>query len=75
MATPITNSCRLLNVDNLLLNHVGLPNVLVLAIHLVNLGWMGKRDHSKAFLQLALICWSTPSWLKVGGGNEQAAMW
>ena len=35
-------------VDNLLLDHVGLPHVLVLTVHLVNLlGWMGKGDHSK----------------------------
>ena len=36
---------------------------------------MGQEDHSKTFLLLAFICWSTPSWLKVGGGNEQLAMW
>ena len=30
-------------LDNLLLEHVGLPHVLVLTVHLVNfLGWMGK---------------------------------
>ena len=35
-------------MDNLLLDHVGLPHVLVLAVHLVNLlGWMGKVDHFK----------------------------
>ena len=32
---------------NLLLEHVGLPHVLVLTVHLVNhLGWMGKGDNS-----------------------------
>ena len=36
---------------------------------------MGQEDHSKTFLLLAFICWSTPSWLKVGGENEQLAMW
>ena len=36
---------------------------------------MGLEDHSKTFLLLAFICWSLPSWLKVGGGNEQLAMW
>ena len=30
IATPITNSCRLLNVDNLLLDHVGLPHEILL---------------------------------------------
>ncbi len=29
---------------------------------------MGKGDHSKTFLLLALFYWSTPSWLKVIGG-------
>ena len=29
---------------------------------------MGRGDQSKTFLLLALFCWSTPSWLKVGGG-------
>ena len=42
-------------LDKVLLDHVGLPHVLVLAVHLVNLlGWMGKGDHSKTFLQLEL---------------------
>ena len=31
--------------------------------------WMGRGDHSKTFLPLALFCWSTPSLLKVGGGG------
>ena len=30
---------------------------------------MGKGDHSKTFLPIALYCWSTPSWLKVRGGG------
>ena len=29
---------------------------------------MGKGDHYKTFLLLALYCWSSPSGLKVGGG-------
>ena len=34
-------------LDNLFLNHVGLPHVLVLAVHLVKIFcWMGKGDHS-----------------------------
>ena len=36
---------------------------------------MGQGDHPKTFL-LKALCWQvTPSWLKVMGGNEQAAMW
>ena len=34
-------------IDKLLLEHVGLPHVLNLAVYLVNfLGWIGKGDHS-----------------------------
>ena len=36
---------------------------------------MGKGDHSKTFLLLALFYYSTPKWLKVRGGSEQGAMW
>ena len=55
LATPTPKIYRLLPVANLLLDHVGLPLVLVLAVHLVNLfGWMDKEDHSKTFLLLAL---------------------
>ncbi len=33
--------------EDVLLDHVRLPHVLVLTVHLVNLlGWMGKGDHS-----------------------------
>ena len=55
-------------LENLLLDHVGIPNVLVLTVLLVNLVvWMSKGDHSKTFLLLALYCWIPPSWLKVMG--------
>ena len=37
-------------VDNLLLDHVELPHVLDLTVHLVNLvRWMVKEDHYKTF--------------------------
>ena len=43
-------------VDNLLLDHVGLPHVLDLAVHLVNFfGWIGQGDHSETLLLLALF--------------------
>ena len=57
------------DLSDWLLDHVGLPHVLVLVVHLVNLlVWMGKVNHSETFLILAFFCWSTPSWLKVVGG-------
>ena len=59
-------------VDNLLLllDHVGLLHVLDLAVHLVIVfGWMGKGNHSKTFLLLALCSKTTPSLLKVRGGG------
>ena len=35
-------------IDKLLLKHVGLPHVLVLAVHLVNFfGWMSQGGHSE----------------------------
>ena len=55
--------------DKLLLEHVGLPHVLDLAVHLVNFfGWMSQGDHSEPLLLLALFYQSTPSCLKVMGG-------
>ena len=40
----------------LLLDHVGLPLVVILAVHLVIFGWMGQGDHPKTFLLKALCC-------------------
>ena len=55
-------------VDELLLDHVGLPHFLVLIVHLIHfICWVGRRDYSKTFLQLALFSWSSPSLLKVVG--------
>ena len=53
----------------LLLEYVGLPHVLYLAVHLVNfIGWMSQGGHSEPLLLLALFYHSTPSCLKVRGG-------
>ena len=54
-------------IDKLLLEHVGLPHVLDLAVHLVNFfGWMSQGGHSKQLLFFALFYQSTPSCLVVG---------
>ena len=45
-------------VDNLLLDHVELPQVVIVAVHPV---------HPETYLLKALVCQSTPSWLWVGG--------
>ena len=56
-------------IDKLLLEHVGLPNVLDFAVHLVNFfGWMSRGGHSEQLLFFALFYQSTPSCLKVMGG-------
>ena len=55
-------------MDNLFHDHVGLPYVVIVAVHLVIFCWMGLGDHPETFLLKALFCWSTPSWLKVMGG-------
>ena len=63
-------------IDKLLLKHVGLPHVLVLAVHLVNFfGWMSQGSHCEQLLLFALFYQSAPSCLKVMGGNVQSAMW
>ena len=56
-------------IDKLLLQHVGLPHVLVLAVHLVNFfSWVSQVGHSEQLLFFALYYQSTPSCLKVMGG-------
>ena len=56
----------LLVVKDLLLDHVGLPHVLDLAVHLVHLSaWRGLGGHPETFSLLGLSPKSTPSWLKV----------
>ena len=61
--------------DNLLLKLIGLPHSLDLAVYQINiLCWTGSGDHSETFLLLAHFYQSTPSWLKVRGGNEQSGM-
>ena len=57
-------------IHNLLLEHVGLPHVLVLAVHLVNFfSWVSQGGHSEQLLFFALFYQSTPSCLKVIGGG------
>ena len=56
-------------IDKLLLEHVGLPQVLVLTVHLVNFfSWVSQGGHSEQLLFFALSYQSTPSCLKVMGG-------
>ena len=55
-------------IDKLLLEHVELPLVLDLAVHLVNFfGLMDQGDHSEPLLFFAFCYQSTPSCLKVIG--------
>ena len=54
---------------NLESEHVGLPHILVLAVHLVNsFGWMSQGGHSEQLSFFALFYQRTPSCLKVRGG-------
>ena len=66
-------------IDKRLLEHVGLPHVLDIAVHLVNfLGWMSQGGHSEPLLLLALFYQSAPSCLKVmgwGGGGVVGWWW
>ena len=56
-------------VDNLLPEHVELPHVLGLAVHLVQLNTlMSRGGHTETFSFSELFPQSTPSWLKVMGG-------
>ena len=64
----VSSAFKSLN-NNLLLEHVGLPYILVLAVHLVNFfGWMSQGGHSEQLLFFALFYQSTPSCLKVKSG-------
>ena len=67
---PIFSPSKIVGLINkLLLEHVGLPYVLDLTVHLVNFfGWVSQGDHSEPLLLLALFYQSTPSCLKVRGG-------
>ena len=49
--------------DNLLLNHVGLRQIVIVAVHLV-IFLLDRGDHP----EFLLFCQSTLSWLKVVGG-------
>ena len=55
-------------IDKLLLEYVGLPHVLVLAVHLVIFfSWVSQGGQSEQLLFFALYYQSTPSCLKVRG--------
>ena len=56
-------------IDKLLLEHVGLPLVLDLAVHLVNFFGWSQGGHSEQLLFFAHFYQSTPSCLKVVGGG------
>ena len=77
LGTWLLSFLKLGLIDKLLLKHVGLPHVLVLAVHLVNFfGWMSQGGHSEQLLFFALFYQSTPSCLKVvGGGVGWWPMW
>ena len=48
-------------IDKLLLEHVGLPHVLVLDVHMVNFfSWVSQGGHSEQLLFFALYYQSTP---------------
>ena len=51
---------KIFAVDNLLLDYVGLPHVLVLVVHLVHFrGWVGRRNHSRgSWPYVDLLFWS-----------------
>ena len=58
-------------LNNLLLEHVGLPHVLDLAVQPVNFfGWVIQGDHSESLLLLALLYQSTQGGVgRVGWGG------
>ena len=57
-------------IDKLLLEHVGLPHVLDLAVHLVSFfGQMSQGGHFEPLLLLALFNHCTLSCLKDKGGK------
>ena len=65
----LTRISQCLFTDKLLLEHVGLPHVLDLAVLLVIFfGWTGQWGHPEPLFLLALFYQSTPSCLKVVGG-------
>ena len=66
LATPIYKSWKVF--DNLLLDHVGLPDVLVIAVHQVNLlGWVGQGDFSETFFSTFLL----ETWFGIGLDNKR----
>ena len=61
-------------IDKLLLEYVGLPQVLDLAVHLVNFfGWISQGGHSEPLLLLALFLPDHSFMLKSLGGGVVVA--
>ena len=61
LGTQLLSFYNLGLIDRLLLEHVGLPHVFDLAVHLVIFfGWMSQGGHSEPLLGLALFYLSTP---------------
>ena len=68
LCTQLLSFKKLGLIDKLLLEHVGLPHVLDLGVHLVNFfGWMSQGGHSEQLLLFAPFYQSTSSCLKVVG--------
>ena len=56
LGTRLFSFSKLGLIDKLLLKHVGLPHVLVLAVHLVNFfSWVSQGGHSEQLLFFALF--------------------
>ena len=56
LAGSIKNLLLKVRVDKLLLEHVGLPHVLALAVHLVNFfSWVSQRGHSEQHFFCTLL--------------------
>ena len=55
--------------DDVLLEHVGLPYVLPLNVHLRSFCWTIRRDHYEPFLLFEFYCGTPPSCLKVMVGG------
>ena len=56
LGTQLLSFQKLGLIEKLLLEHVGLPHVLDLTVHLVNFfGWTSQGGHSEPLLLLALF--------------------
>ena len=60
-------------IDKILLEYVGLPHVLVLAVHLVNFfSWVSQGSHSEQLLFFALFYQAEQSFMLKSYGVECA---